>query len=225
MEIIAELAPTLNKDLFLKHLEALRRYVEKVDIPEAPGGRPSAHSLAAGVLAKQAGLEPLVHIRLLDINMTAFKSLLGGARLLDIKYVVLLQGDPPAEGRPVGEIATEEAVAVAKKMGFKTGALLSLRRDYKKRLEIGADFYLALHLREAEQLADLPPVVYPYVLVRTEKNFDLLERLGQTAVSPREALELVRKLEGLAPGVVISAPRDFQTLLKLLQEVKARPLN
>ncbi|RFA95112.1 methylenetetrahydrofolate reductase [Pyrobaculum aerophilum] len=223
MEIVAELTPILDREKLLARLDALTRYVEKVDIPEAPGGKPSAHSIAVGALAKQLGIEPIVHIRLLDINMTAYKSLLGGAYLLDIKYVVVLQGDPPAEGRPVGEISTEEAVAVAKKMGFKAGALLSLRRDYKQRLKIGADFYLALHLREAEQLADLPPVIYPYILVKTEKNFDLFERLGQTAVSPREALELVRKLEGLAPGVVLSVPRDFQTLLGLLQEVKIRP--
>ena len=223
MEIVAELTPILYREKLLARLDALTRYVERVDIPEAPGGKPSAHSIAVGALAKQLGIEPIVHIRLLDINMTAYKSLLGGAYLLDIKYVVVLQGDPPAEGRPVGEISTEEAVAVAKKMGFKAGALLSLRRDYKQRLKIGADFYLALHLREAEQLADLPPVIYPYILVKTEKNFDLFERLGQTAVSPREALELVRKLEGLAPGVVLSVPRDFQTLLGLLQEVKIRP--
>jgi 5,10-methylenetetrahydrofolate reductase len=221
MEIIAEITPSLNKAKLVERLEAVRRYVEKVDIPEAPGGKPTAHSLAVGVLAKQLGLEPIVHIRLVDLNKTAFKSLLGGAHILDIRYVVVLQGDPPAEGKPVGEITTEEAVAAAKSMGLKTGALLSLRRDYAKRLEIGADFYLALHLTEPKQLQGLPPVVYPYILVKTSRNAALLEKLGQTAVTPGDALGLIRQLEGVAPGVVLSAPGDHHALLQLLEKLRS----
>lgn len=69
MEIVAELTPILYREKLLARLDALTRYVEKVDIPEAPGGKPSAHSIAVGALAKQLGIEPIVHIRLLDINM------------------------------------------------------------------------------------------------------------------------------------------------------------
>ncbi|MGC9131778.1 MAG: 5,10-methylenetetrahydrofolate reductase, partial [Pyrobaculum sp.] len=126
-----------------------------------------------------------------------------------------------AEGKPVGEITTEEAVAAAKSMGLKTGALLSLRRDYAKRLEIGADFYLALHLTEPKQLQGLPPVVYPYILVKTSRNAALLEKLGQTAVTPGDALGLIRQLEGVAPGVVLSAPGDHHALLQLLEKLRS----
>jgi 5,10-methylenetetrahydrofolate reductase len=221
MEIIAEVTPVRDRGRLLKKLEALRSLVNKIDIPEAPGGKPTAHALAVGVLAKQMGLEPIVHIRLLDVNKTGLKSLLGGAYLLDIREVVVLQGDPPAEGRPVGDVSTEEAVAEAKKMGLKVGALLSLRRDYKRRIEtLGADFYLALHFTDVRQLEGLPPVVYPYVMVKTNNNSALIERLRQTAVSPQKALELIRALEGVAPGVVVSVPGDFDTLLSLLNQIK-----
>jgi 5,10-methylenetetrahydrofolate reductase len=167
------------------------------------------------------GFEPIVHIRLLDVNKTGLKSLLGGAYLLDIREVVVLQGDPPAEGRPVGDVSTEEAVAEAKKIGLKVGALLSLKRDYRRRIEaLGADFYLALHLTDVRQLEGLPPVVYPYVMVKTNNNSVLIERLKQTAVNPQKALELIRALEGVAPGVVVSVPGDFDTLLSLLNQIK-----
>ena len=223
MELIAELTPVVDRTKLLKKLEALKPLVDKVDIPEAPGGKPTAHSLAVGALAKQTGFEPIVHIRLLDVNKTGLKSLLGGAYVLDIKQVVVLQGDPPAEGRPVGEVSTEEAVEEAKKLGLRAGALLSLRRDYKRRVEtIRADFYLALHLTDAKQLEGLPPVVYPYVIVRTSSNSALIERLRQTAVGPQEALTLVKALEGVAPGVVISVPGDFDALVGLLKQIKMR---
>jgi len=223
MELIAELTPVVDRTKLLKKLEALKPLVDKVDIPEAPGGKPTAHSLAVGALAKQTGFEPIVHIRLLDVNKTGLKSLLGGAYVLDIKHVVVLQGDPPAEGRPVDEVSTEEAVEEAKKLGLRAGALLSLRRDYKRRVEtIRADFYLALHLTDAKQLEGLPPVVYPYVIVRTSSNSALIERLRQTAVGPQEALTLVKALEGVAPGVVISVPGDFDALVGLLKQIKMR---
>lgn len=223
MEIIAEVTPVRDRTKLLKKLEALKPLVNRIDIPEAPGGKPTAHALAVGALAKQMGFEPVVHIRLLDVNKTCLKSLLGGAYLLDIKDVVVLQGDPPAEGRPVGEVSTEEAVEEAKKMGLRAGALLSLRRDHRKRVEtLRADFYLALHLTDAKQLEGLPPIVYPYVMVRTSNNSELIDRLRQTAVEPHEALALVEALEGAAPGAVISVPGDFDALVGLLKQIKTR---
>ncbi|MEM0468250.1 MAG: 5,10-methylenetetrahydrofolate reductase [Pyrobaculum sp.] len=220
MEIIVEITPVVNKEHLLKKMEAVRPFVEAIDIPEAPGGRPLAHSLAVGALAKQLGLEPIVHIRLLDVNKTGLKSLLGGAKVLEIKKVVLLQGDPPYEGRPVGEVSTEEAVAEAKKLGLAAGALVSLKRDYWRRLEIGADFYLALHFSDVRQLVGLPPVVYPYIIIKTSQNIALIEKLRQTAVTPNEAVELVKGLEGVAPGAVLSAPGDFAALVKTLREIR-----
>ena len=220
MEIIVEITPVVNKEHLLKKMEAVRPFVDAIDIPEAPGGRPLAHSLAVGALAKQLGLEPIVHIRLLDVNKTGLKSLLGGAKVLEIKKVVLLQGDPPYEGRPVGEVSTEEAVAEAKKLGLAAGALVSLKRDYWRRLEIGADFYLALHFSDVRQLVSLPPVVYPYIIRKTSQNIALIEKLRQTAVTPNEAVELVKGLEGVAPGAVLSAPGDFAALVKTLREIR-----
>jgi len=221
MEIIAEITPSLNRDLLLKKLVGLKAFVDKVDIPEAPGGRATAHSLAVGVLAKQHGLEPIVHIRLLDVNKTGLKSLLGAARLLGLEYVVLLQGDPPAEGSPVKDVATEEAVAEAKKMGLKAGALLSLRREYAKRLEAGADFYLALHFSHRDQLRGLPRNVYPYIIVETPKNAPLVQRLRQTAVPPQRAVELAEEIDGLVDAAIISVPGDFEALVDVLKQIKA----
>lgn len=220
MEVIAEIAPTPHRDLFLKRLQILKPLVSIVDIPESPLGRPTAHALAAGALARQIGLEPIVHIRLLDLNKTGLKSLLGGAKLLDITHVVVLQGDPPTEGTAVRDVTTEEAVVEAKKAGLKAGALLSFKKDYRKRLEIGADFYLALHFKDVTQLQGLPPVVYPYIIIKTEKNSHLVEKMRQEAVTPQEAAQLAKKLGGETPGVVISAPGDFDAMLQVVAKLK-----
>lgn len=38
MEIIVEITPVVNKEHLLKKMEAVRPFVDAIDIPEAPGG-------------------------------------------------------------------------------------------------------------------------------------------------------------------------------------------
>lgn len=223
MKIIAELPPSTSKDVVINRIHAISRYTDYVDIPDSPGGKPSAHAIAVGVIAKESGLLPIVHIRLRDLNLLAYRSLLGALRLLDLNHVVLLMGDPPSVGLPVDHLTTELAVPIAKEYGLKVGVLLSMRRNYAERLKIGADFYLVLNLRDPRALEPLRSLeIYPYLLVRTDKNAALLNRLGQPSVELESLREFVDMLEPYSRGVVISAPGDFEAELMALSSITKR---
>ena len=223
MRIIAELPPSTSRRAVVSRAKAVSDYTDMVDVPDSPGGRPSAHAIAVAYLAKEVGLTPIVHIRLSDLNMLAYRSLLGAARLLGLDYVVPLSGDPPSVGRPVGHLATEEAVSIARGYGLKVGVLLSMRRNYAERLKIGADFYLVLNLDDPRSLENLATVeAYPYVILRTEKNAELVERLGQPSVELKSLTKYMELLERYANAVIISAPGDFEAELSALSLLTRR---
>lgn len=224
MELIAELPPAKSRDVLIKRIEALRDYVEIVDVPDSPLGRPSAHAVAVSYLARELGLETITHIRVRDLNMLAFLSILGAAELFGLERLVLLTGDEPAVGRPVDHITTEEAVKYAKGEGFKVGVMLSLRRDYMKRLALGADFFLALNVGEPRQMEALRGrEVYPYLLVRTTKNSELLAGLRQPSVELEAVPDFVQSLSSYGvKAVIISAPGDFKAELLALKALNRR---
>lgn len=218
MRPIAELPPVKNKEILMKRIRAIRELVEEVDVPDSPLGRPSAHAIAVASLALQAGLDPIMHMRIRDINLLALKSLLGAAKLLGIRRVVPLTGDPPALGTSVDQLKTEDAVRAAKEEGLVVGAMLSMRRNYAERLRIGADFYLVLNLKRPEDMESLRGVeAYPYLLIRTSRNAELMARLGQPTLSLDEVNRFLDALHSYGvKAVVVSAPGDFEAELAAL---------
>nr|KJR74039.1 MAG: 5,10-methylenetetrahydrofolate reductase [Thermoproteus sp. AZ2] len=222
MRPIAELPPAKDRDLLMKRIEAIKGLAEEVDVPDSPLGKPSAHAIAVASLALQAGLNPIAHIRIRDINLLALKSLLGAAKLLGIRRVVPLMGDPPALGAPVDQLRTEDAVRAAKEEGLVVGAMLSMRRNYAERLKIGADFYLILNLRRPEDMEGLRGVeAYPYLLIRTSRNAELMARLGQPSLSLEEVRRFLDALYSYGvKAVVVSAPGDFDAELAALGEFR-----
>ncbi len=240
MRIIAEVAPTRSRDRLASMMARLRGLVDAVDVPEAPLARPGAHSIAvAHMVEHHFGIDAIAHIRLIDVNWTGFESLLGAALLLGVDEVVVLQGDPPLRGNPVDQISTEEAVRFVKEKsrysGLRVGAVASLARidaELEERMGIGADFYLVTRLSVPSQL-DRPPIqearrrgaeVYPYIVVATEKNRDLLARsLNPQLFAPVERVPgMVEELQGLADGVLISVPLDFDGLVEALRLLSKR---
>lgn len=217
MRIIAELPPSLSREILTYRIRAISQYTEYVDVPDSPMGKPSAHAMAIGVLAKESGLTPIVHMRIRDLNLLAYRSLLGAMKLLRLEHVVLLTGDPPSVGLPVDHISTESAVPIAKEYRLRVGVLLSMRRNYAERLRIGADFFLVLNLEAPSSLKGLESFeIYPYLLVRTERNSELLRKLGQPSVRLEALRGFVDELGPYAKGVIISAPGDFEAELAAL---------
>ena len=240
MRVIAEVVPTRSGEKLNAVIGRLRGLVDAVDIPEAPLARPGAHSIAVAHMVKyHFGVDAIAHIRLIDVSWTGFESLLGAAILLGVDEIVVLQGDPPLRGEPVGQIPTEEAVKFVKEdprySRLRVGAVASLAKvdsELEERMSIGADFYLATRLSVPSQLSRVPiqearkrgARVYPYIVVVTEKNRDLLfRRLNPQLFAPVERVPgMVEELEGLADGVLISVPLDFEGLLETLRLVSKR---
>ncbi|CCC82177.1 5,10-methylenetetrahydrofolate reductase [Thermoproteus tenax] len=223
MKIIAELPPSASRETLARRVSLVLNYTDIVDIPDSPGGRPSAHAIAVAYIAKNMGASPITHMRIRDINLLAYKSLLGAARLFELRDIVVLTGDPPTVGSPVDQLTTEEAVRIGKEYGFRVGALLSMRRNYSERLKMGADFYLVLNLADPKSMETLRGVAaYPYVMIRTEKNSQLLARLGQPSVTLDQLLRYVEELEPFAEAIVASAPGDFEAELRALDLLTKR---
>ncbi|MEZ0248661.1 MAG: 5,10-methylenetetrahydrofolate reductase [Thermoproteus sp.] len=217
MKIIAELLPSTSRTVVMRRAKAISDYTNLVDIPDSPGGRPSAHAVAVAYIAKESGLDPIAHIRLRDLNLLAYRSILGAAKLFELERVVLLMGDPPEVGQPVDHLNTEAAVVIAREYGFKVGVLLSMKRNYAERIKIGADFYLVLNLERPSRLEELAGLeAYPYLLIRTEKNAELISRLRQPAITLESLRAFMEGLESYAKGVILSAPGDFEAELLAL---------
>ncbi len=227
MEVIAEVPVPRSREALLERALETARYADSLDLPEAPMGRPTAHSIAAAHLVmEEIGIEAVAHIRLADLNWVAFESVMGAARMLGVRRVVALRGDPPVRGTTVGDVDTETAVRYGKSLGLSMGALISLRRgerDVLARASIGADFFLVLrYAGQKEILRKLcdKARIYPYLLVATPRNVQFLEGLGQPYMTIAELPKAVKELAGTVHGVVISVPRDHHALLEALKTVR-----
>ena len=227
MEIIAELTVPRTREALIERALAVARYADSLDLPEAPMGRPTAHSIAAAHLVmEEAGIDAVAHMRLADLNWVAFESMMGAARMLGVRRLVVLRGDPPVKGTPVGDVDTETAVKYGKSLGISMGALISLRRgegDILARASMGADFFLLL--RYAGQKDMLRMIgdrarVYPYLLIATPRNVHFLSALGQPYITVAEVPKAIDELAGIAHGVVISVPKDHKALLDVLKAVR-----
>ena len=231
MRIIAEVTPIPDYDKFVERLRRIEGFTDAVDLPESPLAKPTANAVAASAVVQcVAGLPAIAHIRLLDLNWVAYRSLLGAAKLLGTWAVVPLQGDPPRDAKPVGEITTDAAVREARSRGLRVGVIVSVRRDYATRLRnLEADLYLVLNVENPVVLDDdvfrdakRRSRVAPYIVFETEKNRDMLGSLRQPRFNPSRAEELVEKFLAYTDSVIISVPGDYETLVDILRRVARR---
>jgi 5,10-methylenetetrahydrofolate reductase len=232
-EVWVEVPPSRKPEKLVRIARMIRGLVDAVDVPEAPMGRPSAHSIAvAHVVSREAMVPAVANIRLLDVNANALASLLGAALLLRLRGVVLLQGDPPMYGRPVGHLSTEEAVRFAREYApaLKVGVVLSLAKPPEKiaeRLKLPVDFYLATRLFKPSQLeGQLQEArlqgrkVIPYIVVAEGDDkramYEMLKG-HQPVFEPAELPSFIRAISSLVDGVLVSAPTSHKTLVEALK--------
>lgn len=231
MRIIAEVTPIPDYDKFVERLRRIEGLADAVDLPESPLAKPAANAVAASSLVQSVtGLPAIAHIRLLDLNWIAYRSLLGAAKLLGTWAVVPLQGDPPRDAKPVGEIPTEEAVREARSRGLRVGVIVSVRRDYAARLRnLEADLYLVLNVENPAMLDDEAfrearkrSTIAPYIIFETERNRGMLSSLRQPRFNPSSAEDLVERFLAYADSVIISVPGDYETLVEILRRIAKR---
>lgn len=235
MEVLLELIPVKLRRA-VEVLEKASPKVAGLDIPESPVGVPAPNSVAMGAAVKALLPETKVfsHIRLVDVNEVALLSLIKAAKAVGIDGVVLTRGDPPALGRAVGRLSTEEALDLVRsrvRHPVKLGAVLSMRYDEARiveRMRRGFNFFLVLrlsedsmekYLRVAEAAEVYGVKLYPYVIVESERNRALLESLGQPSVRRRDVDRFIDELRGVAAGVIVSCPDDHECLEELAMSI------
>ncbi len=239
MEVWAELAPSKSRGKLVERASRLRGLVDCFNVPEAPLGRPKAHAIAvAHVVSEATGVPVVANLRLLDVNANGLVSLANAARLLGLRGLVLLRGDPPAYGRPVKDVGTEEAVRLlaGMKLGLQLGVILSLAyppEAIASRLSLPLDFVLVTRMWKPEQLMAEPIQaargrgvrVIPYIVVaEADQAREVYEMLKghQPVYEPEEAGDVASSLVGVADGVLVSSPLSEKALVEAVRSVRER---
>ncbi|MEM0112786.1 MAG: hypothetical protein QXS56_04180 [Fervidicoccaceae archaeon] len=235
MKLFAELSFELGKEeKRLKQANSLiceeKSIFSGVDIPESPLSIPSANSIVIGSILKQQcpKAEIFSHIRLSDLNPISFISLVSAANLTGIDAVFVTSGEKDERGFK-SQITTEEALSLAKnyKLEKKLGAIISMRYDEQKileRLSLGFKKFLILRMtmeeiekleRISERGRELKIELYPYIIIKTEKNLSIIERISQPSYDASTVKNVLDKIEGLVSGVIISTAGDIKFLKNL----------
>jgi len=239
MKVLVEVAPRRNREKLVEEVSKLVNYVDAVFVPDAPLGKPSAHAIAvAHVISETLGIEAIPSVRLRDINTNALMNLVGAAKLLGIRSIVLVRGDPPAHGAPVDDIGTEEAVELLKKSRsfreMRLGLVVSMAKGYEmiaERLRLPIDMVLVSRLWRPQDLEHdvfaearkRGVEVYPYIVVASPRDRDRVYEMlrgHQPVYLPREAVDVVEALRGLCDGVLISSPAGIEASLELLRLIR-----
>ena len=233
LKIIAEVTPGRVHGL-QGYLPEVAELADAVDIPESPLGIPHPNSVAtAAYLKARYGCEVIPHVRLVDLNKVSLLSLAYAAKAFGAYGLVILRG----EGRaPTWVGSSEEAALIVKGTkglrDLRLGAILSLRYPpdkIVKRAEGPFSFFLATRLdsrnpEEQEEslrhVRSLGKEVYPYVIVATKDNRDIISYVKQPFITEGELRNVVEGLEDLVDGVVVSVPHDRKGLKRCLHTLR-----
>lgn len=237
MELIYEIEPVNDKEELLHRLRTLKELVDWVDVPDSPMGKSFQFSPIVSCLIKYIeNIDVIAHIRTIDLNLVAIKSVIKSLTLCGVRRVVFVRGDLVPGATVVKDVEPENAVAIARRYspGISPGLTLSLRKELDmilERMKTQADFYLVLNLNRqtAEKLAKvrrearrLGVKIYPYLILATEFNYDVLAKLlgPNKLLKKDEALHIAATCADLVDGFLISSPHDFKEGLSLLNNLR-----
>jgi len=131
--VTAEIGPPrgADPDAVLRKAAELRGWIDAANVTDNQGAHVRMSSLAGCLLAKQAGVEPVMQLTCRDRNRMALQSDLLAAGALGVPNVLLLTGDHPRfgdhpEAKPVFDLDGVQLTWTARTL--RDGALMSGRR-------------------------------------------------------------------------------------------------
>ncbi|WP_062351797.1 methylenetetrahydrofolate reductase [Herbidospora yilanensis] len=222
--VTAEVGPPrdADPDAITRRAKALRGWVDAANVTDNQGANARMSSLAASVLLRAAGVEPVMQLTCRDRNRIALQSDLIGAAALGVPNVLLLTGDHPSlgdhpEAKPVFDLDGVQLVWTARRMRDE-GVLLSGRplgrrpswligtvenpfapptaaraRRLAKKAAAGAEF------AQTQYVFDLPAFARWTAMLRDE---GVTERCAVLAgVGPIRSLRMLAFLSTGVPGV------------------------
>ncbi len=224
MKIFAEIYPS-------KHLVQFKERIKKMDnfdgfnIPDNPLGYPTVPPdlIACIIRSVFPDREIIINQRLKDINELKLRSEIHAALALNAS-MIFTQGDTPKFGKEVNHITSENAIFIAKKRKLKSGLILSFNRpaeDIKKRMELPADLFLVININKLSMLDNVDTKrLMPYIIVKTDRNYDILKRIKQSAIDLKDLKNYIRDLSkyGLY-GILLSVPGDNEVMENIFEYI------
>lgn len=234
VEIWVELEPTAKRGKLERRLEKIKtNRVDALDIPDAPLGIPKAFApLMACYIQAVYGIRVVPHVRLLDINANALLNVVGGLLFCGVNNLIILRGDHPRYGNPVGELNTDDALQIIRSKysdRVNIGCLVSLRKntsEIAKRIVKDYDFFLLTRAvgENVEKIKILRRIradakLIAYVIVCESENCRRLKSIleGQPVMSIERIGEHLNSLVEYVDGILLSSPGSIDTIVKVFE--------
>ncbi len=220
MKIYAEIYPSRNLETVKQDIKKLADF-DGFNIPDNPLGYPTMPPELIGYMIREMfqNKEIILNQRLKDINELKLRSIIKAARAINAS-IIFTQGDKPKFGNEFHEINSINAMKLAIKRGVESGVILSFRKplsEIKTRMDSGADIYLVVNFGDTAILNNInTEKLVPYIIVRTEKNGDIVDRINQPSVRLKELHSFVDQLRNYKfRGYLFSVPGDTVTLTNI----------
>ncbi len=230
-------------------LSEINGYVDAVNITDTPLGRPRTPSFTFAYIIKRfLKLEPIVHLKTINMNRVALKSIVYGCVNIGVQMFLIMRGDPPVEGTHVSDTSPEMLVSWIKeelpeaKAGLTAGWPTSIERLVSK-LKAKPDYLFTqvfFTRRDAERFIGVfkeasreagwrPPVYYTHIVLvpgnwKTVKAVAELSgiELPELRMGLERSLEFVEDLSSIFDGVMVSSPGDYKAAVKLVKALSKR---
>ncbi|WMT52103.1 MAG: hypothetical protein RE471_04305 [Ferroplasma sp.] len=220
MKIYAEIYPSRSLETVKQDIKKLADF-DGFNIPDNPLGYPTMPPELIGYMIREMfqHKEIILNQRLKDINELKLRSIITAARAINAS-IIFTQGDKPKFGREFNEIDSIDAMKLAIRRGVESGVILSFRKpvfEIKKRMDSGADIFLVVNFGDATILDNInTEKLVPYIIVRTEKNGGIVDRINQPSVRLQELHSFVDQLRNYKfRGYLFSVPGDTQILTNI----------
>jgi len=189
--VTGEIEPgTAVSTSFLAKAQKFKQYVDALNVIDSPLGEPQVSSLAASVVLKQNGFEPILQMCSRDRNRTAIINDLLGAKLLGINNVLAITGDYPKESKPVYEYDSVRLLRLVKQ---------EMPEKYKGFDMTAGAAYNSMAEPQGPELIKLEKKLKYADFIQTQMVFDF-DQLGDKLVRKNKKKILVGVLP-LLPGM------------------------
>jgi methylenetetrahydrofolate reductase (NADPH) len=223
--VTAELGPPrdASPDAIIRKAGFLRGWVDAANVTDCQGAKVKLSSLAGSVLARAAGVEPVMQLTCRDRNRIGLQSDLLGAAALGIPNVLLLTGDHPRygdhpEARPVFDLDGVQLTWTARTLregtlmsgqrlahppGWLIGAVENpyapptafRARRLAKKVAAGAEFVQTQYVFDVERFA---------AWMADVRDLGITERCAVIAgVGPIRSLRVLEMLSSGVPGIYV----------------------